>query len=265
MGQSVNIVMPLPLNFPIKINVGGNTYNEYIADQEWSKDVEYGFLDGNQNTWYNQQIDGTDKDQIYRDERRGLVYYKVRVPNGLYRITLMMAENYFDSSGKRIFDINLEGGYIARNFDIYREAGKNSAYNLIINSVSVTDRVIDIHFSAIKDFSLLNGLVIESVGTNSSQNFNHSPAKFYLSQNYPNPFNLSTSISYGLPECSAVSIEVYDILGRKIKTVVNERKEAGNHQVYFDLQMPTGVYFYKLEAISPNYSLGKIEKMLLMR
>ncbi|MEQ9090071.1 MAG: GLUG motif-containing protein [Balneola sp.] len=75
------------------------------------------------------------------------------------------------------------------------------------------------------------------------------PDKFSLSQNYPNPFNPTTTIKYDLPIASVVKLTVFDILGRKVATLVNERKEAGYHQIIFNAQaMASGVYLYRLEA-----------------
>jgi hypothetical protein len=54
-----------------------------------------------------------------------------------------------------------------------------------------------------------------------------------VSPNYPNPFNASTLIEYGLPESGPVKVEIFDILGRKIQTLVNETQAAGYHQVIF--------------------------------
>jgi hypothetical protein len=75
------------------------------------------------------------------------------------------------------------------------------------------------------------------------------PGKFELTQNYPNPFNASTTIEYGLPEAAHVRIQIYDLLGRKIETLVEEHKRAGQHQVGWDASgRSSGVYFYRIEA-----------------
>lgn len=60
------------------------------------------------------------------------------------------------------------------------------------------------------------------------------PDIFMLMQNYPNPFNSSTTIEYGLPEPGHVKIEIYDLLGRKVETIVDEQKQAGTHSITFD-------------------------------
>jgi hypothetical protein len=72
---------------------------------------------------------------------------------------------------------------------------------------------------------------------------------FWLSQNYPNPFNPSTTIKYELPKASHVSLMVYDILGRKVSELVNEKRDAGVHEVMFEgMNLASGVYFYRLRA-----------------
>jgi ligand-binding sensor domain-containing protein len=75
------------------------------------------------------------------------------------------------------------------------------------------------------------------------------PAAYSLEQNYPNPFNPTTTIKYGLPNTSRARLTVYDILGREVSVLVNERREAGLHEVTFDgSNLASGVYFYRLQA-----------------
>jgi hypothetical protein len=76
-----------------------------------------------------------------------------------------------------------------------------------------------------------------------------TPLSYHLDQNYPNPFNPSTTIRYDLPRSSMVRLSVYDILGREVSVLVNERRDAGVHEVKFDgLNYASGVYFYRLQA-----------------
>ncbi|KPQ01087.1 MAG: extracellular concanavalin A-like lectin/glucanase [Bacteroidetes bacterium HLUCCA01] len=76
------------------------------------------------------------------------------------------------------------------------------------------------------------------------------PTRYELAQNFPNPFNPSTTIGYALPEVADVRLEVFDMLGRRVATLVrNETHPAGNHAVTFDASMLTsGVYVYRLQA-----------------
>jgi hypothetical protein len=75
------------------------------------------------------------------------------------------------------------------------------------------------------------------------------PVSFELSQNYPNPFNPRTGIRYQVPGASDVKITVYDMLGREVSVLVNERKLPGNYEASFDGSgLASGVYYYRLTA-----------------
>ena len=72
---------------------------------------------------------------------------------------------------------------------------------------------------------------------------------FNLAQNFPNPFNPSTVISYQLPANTLVTLQVYDVLGRLVRTLIEEHQPAGNHSVTFSaINLSSGVYFYRLTA-----------------
>ena len=88
------------------------------------------------------------------------------------------------------------------------------------------------------------------------------PRQFGLKQNYPNPFNPSTTIKYELPKSSLVTLTVYDLLGREVSVLVNERRDAGVHETKFDgAGLASGVYFYRLTA----GSFVQTRKLLLMK
>jgi hypothetical protein len=75
------------------------------------------------------------------------------------------------------------------------------------------------------------------------------PERFILSLNYPNPFNASTKIEYRLPVASNVKLDIFDILGRRVTTLFDERQEAGIHRVYWDGSgKPSGIYYYVIKA-----------------
>lgn len=85
---------------------------------------------------------------------------------------------------------------------------------------------------------------------------------FELKQNYPNPFNPVTRIEYSIPEGGLVTLDVYNVLGQRVATLINSVQTAGNHQVNFDGHvLASGVYFYKLSA--GNYT--RTMKMALMK
>jgi hypothetical protein len=82
----------------------------------------------------------------------------------------------------------------------------------------------------------------------SSPNF-FIPLQFKLFQNYPNPFNSTTTIPFWLPQRTNVILKVYDIFGREIATLINREFDAGEHSIQFNANdLPTGVYFYRLQA-----------------
>ncbi len=73
--------------------------------------------------------------------------------------------------------------------------------------------------------------------------------KFFLGQNYPNPFNPTSRINYGIAKAGNTEISVYNILGSKVATLVNEFKSAGTYSVDFDAsKLSSGIYFYKITA-----------------
>ncbi len=81
---------------------------------------------------------------------------------------------------------------------------------------------------------------------------------FYLSQNYPNPFNAQTTIAFNVPSAREVRLEAFDLLGRKVAVLVDERLEAGSHTVVWDCsELSSGVYFYRL-AIGENTTSRKM-------
>ncbi len=85
---------------------------------------------------------------------------------------------------------------------------------------------------------------------------------FNLSQNYPNPFNPTTNIKYQIAKPEKVILRIYDILGREVATLVNEKKQAGIYSVNFNSKnLSSGVYFYQLKAGDFN----KVKKMLLLK
>jgi len=93
------------------------------------------------------------------------------------------------------------------------------------------------------------------------------PLTYSVSQNYPNPFNPTTTIRYELPEYSHVSIIIYDLMGRRMTTLVNEPEEPGYKTIVWDgtdsfgKQVSAGVYLYQIRA--GNYT--RVRKMALLK
>ena len=88
------------------------------------------------------------------------------------------------------------------------------------------------------------------------------PNKYALMQNYPNPFNPTTKIKFDLPKSTQAKLIIYDILGREVTTLVNEKLSAGSYEVEWSAgSYPSGVYFYRFET--NDYS--NVKKMLLIK
>ena len=100
-------------------------------------------------------------------------------------------------------------------------------------------------------------------------NSNQTMMDFNLFQNYPNPFNPKTKISFSIPKGSFVTLKVFDITGREVKTLINEYKQSGSYETEFDASlsarqgnaMSSGVYYYKLETGDNS----EIKKMILVK
>jgi hypothetical protein len=88
------------------------------------------------------------------------------------------------------------------------------------------------------------------------------PNEFALSQNYPNPFNPTTIINYSIPKAGNVKLTVYNSIGSKVATILNEYKQAGNYSVLFNgANLASGIYLYRFE--SGNYSA--VKKFILLK
>lgn len=88
------------------------------------------------------------------------------------------------------------------------------------------------------------------------------PTQFALNQNYPNPFNPSTVVSFDLPVASRVNITVFNVLGQKVATIVDEQMEAGSYEKNWDAtNYSSGLYFYRIQA--DNFTETK--KMMLLK
>lgn len=102
-----------------------------------------------------------------------------------------------------------------------------------------------------------------SLSTDSEEN---RPTEFFVSQNFPNPFNPTTTIQFGLPEISDVTIQVIDIQGRVVKTNTIQGKQAGIHSLMINMEtgFSSGVYFYRLEAKGANGTHSVITKKMIL-
>lgn len=121
-------------------------------------------------------------------------------------------------------------------------------------------------YAAFTGKTLIPGAYIETYSAAVVEGNNTLPSSFKLFQNYPNPFNPATTIKYTVPLADAalhhVTLKVFDLLGREIATLVNEKKGAGNYSVSFNAaRLTSGIYLYQLQA--GRYR--EIKKMILVK
>jgi len=118
-------------------------------------------------------------------------------------------------------------------------------------------KIIDSNDDSINDISGIFYLKLET-----SVNDEEIPADYYLAQNYPNPFNPTTNVSFGIPMSTEVSLNIYDTLGRRIKSLVTENLNSGHYTVQIDADdLASGIYYYSLTA----GSFFETKKMILLQ
>ncbi|MCD4818808.1 MAG: T9SS type A sorting domain-containing protein [Candidatus Cloacimonetes bacterium] len=108
---------------------------------------------------------------------------------------------------------------------------------------------------------------IRGLTTETEEEIPEFPNIYSLSPNYPNPFNPETTIDFSLKETDNVSLKVYNIKGQLVKTLVNEKKETGNHSIVWngkdnnDRKVSSGVYFYQINADE----FTDVKKMMMIK
>lgn len=143
--------------------------------------------------------------------------------------------------------VSYQNEYSYTDFDVL----EGNTYQYTIRSVDYSGEIHDYDFNV--------DIEINKIEKQASPFNNFS---YNLDQNYPNPFNPSTQIAFTLDKASRVRLEVYDLLGRLVKTLINKDLQVGKHEVKFDAQqLASGTYIYRLQ--SQNRVLTK--KMMLIK
>ncbi len=243
-------------------NCGGDAYRSdegvyYTADTKYSGGSTYSG---------GSAISGTTDDALYQKERFGSTFsYKIPLPNKEYKVTLMIAEIFHDSAGKRVFDVFIEGVKVSENLDIWSKVGKNAAYNEI-HTVKLNDEELNISFTSLKDNAKISAIKVTEpayvTGLNNLPSV--APKHTETGQNFPNPFQTGTNIPYKLFEASYVKITIHNYLGQQVATLVNEFQNAGEYSIYWDTksnegkQLGSGLYLYRLETRHNAITGGKL-------
>ena len=184
--------------------------------------------------------------------------YTVNVQQpGLYDVEIRVASN---QSGGKIL-LRLDDENIGSFIDVPNTGGWQSWQSVSLQNVPInsgTHKLTAMFFFGGFNVNYFD-FVLTSTDVAKEENL---PDKFDLQQNYPNPFNPVTTIEYQLPQEGLVKLGVYDLLGREIKTLVNEKKSAGKYEVNLDLsEMASGIYIYKFQA----KDFVSVKKMTLLK
>jgi len=108
------------------------------------------------------------------------------------------------------------------------------------------------------DYNSIEGVT----GNSPKESAANLPTEFALLQNYPNPFNPSTTINYELPASNFVTLKIYDLVGKEVATLVNEKLDAGRYTATFNgSNLASGMYFYKITAGEFTF----VRKMVLIK
>ena len=156
------------------VNCGGQEYTDqsgivYQADTLFS---------GGRRRATTKAIEGTEDDVLYQSERYGNFSYSIPISNGNYMLTLKFAENFYNATGKHIFNVQIEGIEAASDLDLFTQVGRNRAYDVTIPA-SVTDDILNIDFSPHVGNSTVSAIIVAT------------PSKSCLSLAYP--FGLSNA------------------------------------------------------------------------
>jgi hypothetical protein len=223
---------------------------------------------------------------VWIDTRDGNfeVYYKHSTDGGLtwgtdYRLTNNVADSESPSiavSGSNVHIVWPDDR--DSNFEIYykcsTDGGKtwkadtrltNNTANSTGPCIAISSSILHIVWSDDRDGNSDIYYKRNPTGNVGIQNIStETPSKYSLKQNYPNPFNPSTNIKYQIKENSFVTLKIFDILGKEITTLVNEKQKPGSYEVQFDARhggsssLPTGVYYYVLYADGVRVDVRKM-------
>lgn len=116
---------------------------------------------GGVGTNYYRHIKGTEDQYLYNTQRYDLEGFKVKVPNGNYKVTFLFSETKFDQPGQRVFHLKVQDSEVLRNIDVFKAAGRDSAYTITSGMVKVDNYTLDIQFEPVVGPTFLSGFVIE--------------------------------------------------------------------------------------------------------
>lgn len=215
----------------------------------WTKDIVVDPNDVSQNTWYVGVFSGwggapNGLGGLYKTTNRGTSWTKLS-DSILYGVTSC---TFNPGNANEIYiTTQTQGLWMSSNIN----SGTPVFSNVSNYSFQMPIRVFFKPNSTTEIWvtSFGNGMKMGALGPNGVFEDKVLPIKFELNQNFPNPFNPSTTIIYQLPTSCHIKLNIYDLLGREIATLVNEEKPAGRYQAIFNgSNFSSGIYFYRIQA-----------------
>lgn len=182
--------------------------------------------------------------------------------------TLLYWNDFLQGNSTLTFDRDKKSGSTLVRATIGNQVEENSNSTLLTFTLKKNTTSAD--NPSIKKLTLIDVFgneIAPKVITDVEEQTQPVPVKFGLRQNYPNPFNPVTNLQFDLPKQADIRLTVYDILGRKVKTLIKGKLEAGTHIIQWngrneqDNQVSSGMYFYELHT----KEFHAVKKMLLMR
>jgi photosystem II stability/assembly factor-like uncharacterized protein len=231
-----------------QLNVPANFGNFEVAFSDTSNGII--------TNWYGKTARTTDGGNTWSIKYNGVGDGPLQMQKGTRNVWI---QGYYDSQA---------GNYpIFYSTDFGTTWGKQKRNSPVpINGLSVTSQ--NVVWASGYNYLILRNSTATVVTSIESEPVNSStPASFELSQNYPNPFNPTTTIKYHIEKNGSTKLVIYDLLGRTVRTLVNNVQSAGWHMVVWDgtdeakQAVTTGTYFYRIE----NNEQSTTKKMIMLK
>ncbi len=151
-------------------------WNPHLGQRLTSLSQQNDVYIGGTTASYHNPIAGTSEDYIYQTCRYNLMAYHIKVPNGIYKVTLNFCEVAYGQPGKRVFGVKIQGRDVIKSLDVFKRVGKNTALDVTLPDIKVTNEQLNIEFVKQVEFPFIAGIVIE--GT--TQKVNQLAGKKYI-------------------------------------------------------------------------------------
>ena len=241
----------------------GGTHNRWGPTTEYARTGNLSIADS-PTTYYDNDTDSWLESTFSMDLRQ-TVSANISF---FYRGVLQSDQDYL------YLEVSTDGG---TSWEALPEAITGSEFSFVEYSAGLDDYIgdSDVRFRfhlVTNDTGEREGILIDDVTitwqqTGVDENDSPVPNVFRLSQNYPNPFNPSTTIMFSLEEKGRVSLLIYDLMGRRVRTLVSSELEAGEHELVWDgrdssgEEVASGIYLYKLQSSGSS----QVRRMTLLR